>query len=159
MTDINLDVKLALEEMRLNLQQSLQAGDALDQKLGQILVGSGAVLALVTTLQLSLTTHRSILYWIVFLIAVVLYVIAVLLALIGARPQAYRLPIDPTWDELNKRIFNRLERDIILTLLSGYVDQIQHNRRINRRKARIYNYSLFVLPMTVLLLVLLLLFH
>jgi hypothetical protein len=159
MEDINVDVRLALEEMRLNLQQSLQAGEALDQKLGQILLGSGAVLAVITALQLLFYPHRSLVFWLILIIAVGFYIVAILLALIGASPRAYRLPINPTWAELNKRIFNRLERDILLTLLSGYVDQIQHNRRNNRLKARIYNFSLIVLPITVVLLLILMAFH
>jgi len=155
MEESNIDVRLALEEMRFNMKQSLDAGDALDQKLSQILAASGAVLALVTALQLTLSSTQSDLYWAVFLVAVGLYVFAVFLALIGASPQSYRLAIASEWEELDKQIFGKLERDIALILLSGYVDQIQHNRNINRRKANIYRLSLIVLPLTVTLLVVL----
>jgi hypothetical protein len=156
MSDANIDVKLALEEMRINMQQSLDAGDRLDDKLNLIQVGSGAVLALVTTLNLSLSFDQSRLYWAIFLVAVGLYVISVLLALVGAGPKPYHLAIAPEWEELDKEIFGKAERDAILTLLSGYVDQIEHNRKINQSKVNVYRFSLSILPITVILLVTLL---
>jgi hypothetical protein len=156
MSDANIDVKLALEEMRINMQQSLDAGDRLDDKLNQIQVGSGAVLALVTTLNLSLSFDQSRLYWAIFLVAVGLYVISVLLALVGTGPKPYHLAIAPEWEELDKEIFGKAERDAILTLLSGYVDQIEHNRKINQSKVNVYRFSLSILPITVILLVTLL---
>jgi hypothetical protein len=153
MNDTNSDVKLALEEMRINMQQSLDAGDRLDAKLNQILVGSGAVLALVTTLNLSLSLDQSDFYWAVFLFAVGLYVISILLTLIGASPKPYHLAIAPEWKILDEEVFGKSERDAILTLLSGYVDQIEHNREINRSKVKAYRFSLTILPVTVILLV------
>lgn len=152
----NSDVRLALEEMRINMQQSLDAGDSLDQKLGQILVASGSVLALVSVLNLALSPSQSDLYWLIFLIVVVLYMIAIFLALVASRPQRYQLPISPEWEELEDRIFNKAERDVYLTLLSGYVEQIQNNRKINGRKAKLYKFSLLILPGTLILLIALL---
>ena len=134
MNGSNADVKLALEEMRWRMQQSLSAGDALDQKVNLILVASGLVVALVTTLQISLAPNRSDLYWFVLFVAIGLYILAVAAVLWGASPQPYRLAIASEWNELDKHIFGRPERDAILSLLSGYVDQIQHNRRINYKK-------------------------
>jgi hypothetical protein len=153
MNDNNSDVKLVLEEMRLNMEQVLHAGDRLDEKLNQILVGSGAILALITTLNLSLSFKQSNYYWAVFFIAVVLYVISIFLALFGASPKPYHLAIAPEWKELDKEIFGKPERDAILTLLSGYVDQIEHNYKINQNKVKVYRLSLVILPITVILLV------
>lgn len=156
MNDTNSDVKLALEEMRINIQQSFDAGDKLDEKLNQILIGSGAILALVTTLNLSLSYDQSSIYWAFFLVAVLLYVISILLALFGAGPKKYHLPIAPDWEELDEQIFDKSEREAILVLLPGYVDQIKHNRAINDTKVKIYQFSLAILPVTIILLVLLL---
>ena len=153
MEENNLDVKLALEEMRVNMQQSLDAGDVLDQKLNQNLVASGSILALVSVLKITLSPSQSNLYWSIFLIAVGLYVLSIILALFASRPQSYQLPISPEWGELNDHIFNKEEREIYLTLLSGYVDQIQNNRKINNRKAGVYKFSLLIFPVTVVLLV------
>ena len=155
MNENNSDVRLALEEMRWSMQQSLSAGDALDQKVNLILVASGLVVALITTLQISLAPNRSDLYWFILFLAIGLYVLAVAVVLWGASPQAYRLAIASEWEQLDKHIFGRPERDVILSLLSGYVDQIQHNRRINHRKVMAFRLSLVVLMITVVLLVLL----
>jgi hypothetical protein len=152
MNDANSDVKLALEEVRMNMQQILEAGDRLDAKLNQTLVGSGAIIALLTTLNFSLSSTQSNLYWIIFLIILALYVLSIFLVLTGTSPQSYHLAIAPEWEELDKEIFGKSERDAILTLLSGYVEQIEYNRKINRRKVIVYRFSLSILPVTVILL-------
>jgi hypothetical protein len=151
----NADVKLALEEMRLNMQQSLSAGEALDQKVNLILVASGLVFAVATTLQISLNPSRSDLYWAVLIGVICLYIASVALALWGAGPQPYRLPLASDWDELTRVILGRAERDALTQLLSGYVEQIQHNRKINRTKAAIFRICLAILLVTVLTLVVL----
>ena len=58
--------------MRINLQQSLDVGDAIDQKLNSIIMAAGLIIALVTTLQISLSPNRTNLYWAILLIAIVL---------------------------------------------------------------------------------------
>ena len=151
----NLDVKLALEEMRFNMQQSLSAGDALDQKVNLVLASAGLLMAIGTTLQISLAPDRSDLYWFILLTAIGLYVLAVAAALTSASPQTYRLAIASNWAELNMQIFGKSERDVILTLLAGYVDQIQFNWRVNHSKARRMKLSLAVLGATVVLLIIL----
>lgn len=153
MENNNLDVKLALEEMRINMQQSLEAGDVLDQKLNQISVASGSILALVSVLKIALSPSPSDLYWLIFLFAVGLYVVSILLTLAASSPQSYQLPIAPEWEELEEHIFSKNERDAYLSLLSGYVDQIQNNRKINTKKAQVYKFSFLILPITVVLLV------
>jgi hypothetical protein len=151
MDEKNLDVKLALEEMRINLQQSLDAGDAIDQKLNSILMAAGLIIALVTTLQISLTSNRTNLYWTILLIALALYAFAIFLVMWGVAPKEYKLPIAPEWDEIDKSIFGKSEREAILTLLSGYVDQIQNNRNINRSKVRTFKLCLIILLFIVFL--------
>lgn len=153
MIESNSDVKLALEEMRINLQQCFDAGDSLDGKLNQIQIGSGAIIALTTTLNISLSTDRSNCYWIVFFIIVGLFLLSIVLTLFGAGPKKYYLPIAPEWEELDKQLFGKSERDAILIMLSGYVDQIKRNRAINNSKVNIYRFSLLILPVSIILLV------
>lgn len=148
----NLDVKLALEEMRFNMQQSLSTGEILDQKMNSILGASGLFLAVAATFQIVLLPNRPGLSWLL-VTAGVLYVVMVGLALLGASPQTYRLAIDSDWGELNEHLFQKPERDAALSLLSGYVDQIQHNHRINRRKVIIFRISLGILFVVVILFV------
>lgn len=151
----NLDVKLALEEMRFTMQQILSAGDALDQKVNALLVAAGIVLAVSTTLQISLSPNRSDLYWAILFVAIGLYIAAVGIVLISSKPYTYRMAIAAKWIELDKQIFGKQERDAILNLLSGYVDQIQHNQNINSRKAKLQVCSIIILALTVVLLVIL----
>lgn len=153
MNETNLDVKLALEEMRLNMHQSISAGDTLDQKVEFILVVAGLALALATTLQVSLSPSHSNLYWFVLLVAVFLYVVSVVAILVSSMPRIYHLAIASEWEELDRQIFGRAERDAILSVLSGYVEQIQYNEKINKRKAKLYAFSLAVLLVTIILIV------
>jgi hypothetical protein len=151
----NTDVKLALEEMRFTMEQILSAGDALDQKVNGFLVAAGIVLAISTTLQISLSPNHSDLYWAILLVTIGLYIIAVGVVLISAKPYAYRMAIAAKWDELDKHIFGKQERDAYLDLLSGYVDQIQHNQKINVRKAKLQMCSIVILALTIVLLIIL----
>jgi hypothetical protein len=153
MKEENPDLQLALEEMRFNMQQSLSAGDALDGKVNLVLVAAGLVVAITATLEISLDPNRSDLYWFVLLLAVGFYFAAIASVLIGSRPTGYHLAISSEWDELDRHIFGRPEREALLSLLSGYVDQIQHNEAINKRKARMYTLSLLLLFLTVVLLI------
>jgi len=149
----NADVKLALEEMRFNMEQILNAGDALDQKINILLIAAGLLLAIATTLQISLTSNKSDLYWFLLLLAIGLYVICVGTALFSSSPKTYHLALSADWNELDKQVFGRAERDAILTVLAGYVDQIQYNEKINKHKANLYFFSLCVLGITLVILV------
>jgi hypothetical protein len=151
----NSDVKLALEEMRFTMQQILSAGDALDQKVNALLVAAGIVLAVSTTLQISLSPNRSNLYWAILFVTIVLYITAVVVVLISSKPYTYRMAIAAKWEELEQHIFGKQERDAILNLLSGYVDQIQHNQKINVCKAKLQMCSIAILALIVVLLVIL----
>lgn len=155
MDEQNFDVKLALEEMRINMQSSISDGNTIDQKMNMILVASGLVMALAPTMQITLSPTRSDLYWGVLIFTVVLYVLDVVVLILGFSPQRYHLAIASEWNQLNEHIFGRSERDAILTLLSGYVDQIQFNRSKNYRKVRIFHFSFVVLVIIVILLVIL----
>ena len=74
-------------------------------------------------------------------------------ALFGSSPKTYHLALSADWNELDKQVFGRTERDAILAVLAGYVDQIQYNEKINKYKANLYFFSLCVLGIIVMILV------
>ena len=151
--DENSDVRLALEEMRIAHDQIFKSGDVIDQKANTILVVAGLILALTTSVKISFGLTSSFLYWIIIFVSISFYLFAVILTLFGAKPTTYKLPIAAKWEVLDERIFGETERDAILSILSGYVDQIQYNEAINKRKGKIYLVSMISLIVSVLLLV------
>ncbi len=158
-TDTNSDLRLALEEMRLSMAQSISAGDALDQKVHITLAAAGLVMAVIATFQVPLSSQYSDVFWVVRLFAIILFGLAVVLVLFGSRPQTYHLAISPDWNELDKQLIGQPERDAMLSLLSGYVVQVQHNEGINRRKARLHGISLGMLLGAMIILVCLIAFE
>lgn len=145
----NADVKLALDEMRLSMEKSISAGDGLDQKVNTILVVAGMIMAVVTTLQISLSPGRSLWFWILLAVAVALFILAVALVLRSSAPHTYKLPIAAEWSVLDSRLFNKPEREVILVLLSGYIEQITHNEELNKSKARLHTASFRILIATI----------
>ena len=87
------NLQLALSELRIQLSQTLQAGDALDQKINNTISAAGLIIAITSTLQISLSTDTSNLYWVFLIFAVLLYITAVVLALFGMKPQNYKMAI------------------------------------------------------------------
>jgi hypothetical protein len=151
----NKDVIIALDEMRLQMAYILQAGDALDQKINTTLSAAGLIIAITSTLQISLSPNASNLYWFFLISALIIYSILVIGALIGMKPQRYRLAIAADWKELDKRLFNEKERDAILALLAGYVDQINYNSKLNMEKVKIFKRNILLLGVVVIVLILL----
>ena len=150
MQNNNEDLKLALTELRMHMSQTLEAGDAIDQKINSTLSAAGLIMTITSTLQISLYPHESNLYWGVLIVAVVLYLLAVGLALCGMNPKLYKLAIAADWSELDKQIFDKEEREALLVILSGYVEQIGHNSEINRQKAKVFRWNLVIMAIIVL---------
>ena len=155
MVKSNADVQLALSEMRFAMEQSLAAGDSLDRKASTIIAAAALLLPIGTVLQVSVSPERSDLYWGISILALLLFIAGGAAALFIGRPQDYHLPIAADWDELDRQILGRPEREALLAVLAGYVDQVPHNERLNRRKARLYGYSIAVLAASALLILLL----
>ncbi len=149
----NLVEKLALDEMRLNMQQSMSAGEALDRKAQFILFVAASVLTLATTLQGTSFPIQSGRYGLVLVAAIVLDVTSILFVLTSLMPRSYRLAIASDWEEVDRQILGKTEREAILALLSGYVERVKQNGNINRRKARLHRLSLGLLMLTVVLIV------
>ena len=152
MDNENFDLSISLDEMRINIQQSLDSGDALDRKLNQTIVSSGAIISITTTLQLTLDWNKSSLYWFIFYFVIGLYTLNVVVALLISGPKSYKLPISPEWKVLEQEIFDKTPREIYSKLLSGYVDQIKNNREINTKKAKAYYFCSVTIPISIILL-------
>lgn len=150
MDEKNNDLLLCLEELRIHISVILQAGDSLDKKMNNTLSAAGLIMAITSTLQISLLPDETDLYWSILILAVILYLIAVGLALFGINPKSYKLPIAADWEELDKHIIGKDERKSLLTLISGYVEQINHNSKINQRKTNIFRINLIILSLIVL---------
>ena len=132
----NDGVGVAVEEMRSQLLVLLEAGDTLDQKLSSTMTVAGPTIALASVLQISLSPAKSNVYWCLLLVAVALFLAITVLFLLGARPRQYPLAIAAEWDELDRELLGKDERNAMLTLLSGYVEQIPRAIELNREKAR-----------------------
>jgi len=152
MSDENADVKIAVEEMRWQMEHVLNAADALDAKVNIILVVAGLAIGLATTMQISLTPDKSNLYWVVLILTILLYSIAVWLGVSLAMPKAYQMAISREWEEIDAQLLNRSERDALLSLLSGYTTQITRNEAINAEKSKLFKASLICLAIVVVLL-------
>ena len=152
----NAALKLALEEMRFNMDHVLGNGDVIDQKINNLLGAAGAILTIASTLQISLSPTRSQIYWYVLCFTIILYVVAFCIIVFGAKPRAHHLAISSRWEDLDKDLLNLNERDALLKILAGYSDQIAFNEEINFRKAKLHNYCLLLLVTIVALIAVLL---
>jgi len=147
----NATLKLVLEEMRSNMDHILGNGDVIDQKINNLLGVAGAILTIASTLQISLSPSRSVIYWYVLGFTIILYVVAFCIIVLSARPREHRLAISSKWEDLDKDLLNLNEKEALLKMLAGYSDQIAFNEAINFRKAKLLNCSLLLLITIVIL--------
>ncbi len=157
MTDnSNHDLKILLEEMRINMQQTFATGDTLDQKINAILATYGLILALTSTLQISLSDEQSNWYWLVFIFALFVCVVSAGMILREMAPREYNLAVKSDWNEFEQNFFDKQEKELLKQLLSNYVAYIMKNRENNHRKVRVYRQALIMLSIAVALFLLLL---
>lgn len=146
--------ELALEEMRRAYQEYSTASDVLDQKSSALLQSASLILALFGLLQLTpLKAGQSVVLWIGLGVAVVLYVALLILSTDALSPRDYELPIKADRDVVTSAILVNLPRDAVMTVLSGYVARIPHNRRLNEEKAKRVKWASACLALIVFLLV------
>jgi len=149
-------LRIALHEMRALLQQRFEAADALDRKADALLGTASLVLTLVSTLQLALLgPGTSWLYWLGLVSAFVLYLALIALVSSTLMPESYTTPIQARWEVLDEYLFQRREEDALLTLISGYVEQITANRQILERRVARIRIAWRLLPAIVVILFLL----
>lgn len=151
----NADVKLALDEMQLNMEKGISAGDALDQKANTLLTAASLMLAIATTLQISISPNRSVYFWVALIFVLILYTGVIILILHISMPQTYHLPLKADWEELDNQLFGKTEREVILVILSGYVEQVAYNELLNKIKAKFYTRSYWMLILIIIALLVL----
>jgi hypothetical protein len=151
----NEELRIALEEMRRNLSQILDNGNSLDQKVSIIVAITGVILAIFSTLQLNYSQNHTIYFWIILVLSYITFISAVSLSLISIMPKQYKLPLGSKWENLDKYVFNKPEKELIMTLLSGYCDVINENENINKCKGRFHVASIILIIVTIGLLLLL----
>jgi hypothetical protein len=152
----NATLILILEEMRSNMDHILGNGDVIDQKINNLLGVAGAILTIASTLQISLSPSHSTIHWYVLGFTITLYIVAFCIIVLSARPREHRLAISSKWEDLDKDLLNLNEQEALLKILAGYSDQIMFNEKINLRKAKLHNCSLFLLGTIVILICILL---
>lgn len=152
--DSNADVLLALDEMRTSWQHTYTTSDALDQKASFLLTAAGIIIALVAALSLDLAkVATSPVKLILLLIALGLYVVMIVMAILTLLPALYSGPIKPDWGALNEFVFNKSERDAVLSMLSGYINVIEGNKASNDRKAKFVQFGLIMFTIVLLLMI------
>jgi hypothetical protein len=151
----NQDVKIALDELRFNMKQILEFSNELDRKINYTLTAGGLIVLVTSTLQLSFSLNQSILKIAVLIVALVIYLITVAIAFYGMKPQKYHFAIASEWAEIEKEIINKPERDLILKLISGYIEQNHYNLKLNSDKSKIYKVNLILIVVIVIILFLL----
>jgi hypothetical protein len=146
--------ELALEEMRRAYQEFSTASDVLDQKLSTILGSASLILGLFGVLQFTpFKAGQSPIYGIGLVIAVLLYIGMITLCTNALLPRTYQLPVQVDWNALSEHILVKEPRDAMLTVLSGYVARIPHNRKLNEQKAERAKWASLSLIAIVLILV------
>lgn len=128
--------ELALTEMRQAYQNCNATTDNLDRKAIALLSSASLILALFGILQLKpFDRGQTDLYWVVLSTALVLYFVMLGLCAYVIAPRRYNTPIKADKEVLGGSILCKPPREAVMTLLSGYVEQIQHNRLSNQKKA------------------------
>jgi hypothetical protein len=131
------NIKLALEEMRLLMDRQFESGDSLDQKANLLLGTTGLIFTIVSTLQISFSgsIQHSLLYWLIELLGLIYLILLVIFSINILGPQTYKTALKPDRDIIANEILLPSENDALLALISGYIDQINHNYRINHKKS------------------------
>lgn len=146
---------LALEEMRLAFQEHSNASNVLDQKASVLLNSASLILGLFGILQLTLPkAGQSPLYWIAIMLALALYLGIILISTNALLPRTYQAPIRADWNVLSENILMLEPRDALLKLLSGYVEYIPQNRKLNKQKACRIRIAAWLLAFIIIILVL-----
>jgi uncharacterized membrane protein len=151
------NIKLALEEMRLLQEKQFESGDTLDQKANILLGTTGLIFTIVSTLQISLSSSstHSPLYWIIEFLALIYLVILILFSINIIGPQTYKTGLIPDKEIITREIILKSENDALLGLISGYIDQIKHNYKINQKKSKLVRLGLIILLSVIIFLLLL----
>lgn len=121
-----------LEEQRRAFDQVSDTGEALDRKLQSLLNSASLIISLVGTIQLvALKQIGGWLFWIILIIALLLYIGMVAVILRGLRPLEYLNPISRDWKELAYQYFGESEDQVLSTLIYNYLHFTERNSSRN----------------------------
>lgn len=148
--------KLVLEELRSAYETTISAGHILNDKLQNILSFSSIIFSVVSAIEAStLQNVVGIGFWILIVIALILYLTTVCLILKrGLNPIAYQTPISTNWDELSERYFHKTNEKVVDLTISQYLHSIENLRAVNARKAKTVDVTSSLMIWMILLLLL-----
>jgi hypothetical protein len=141
---------LILSELKECYQAKLEAGEALDEKLHNLIAASGLVLAVFSTF--GMIESGPVWYWVVIIAFGLLY----LGSLVGlgreAVPKEYAFPVKAEWDELYTAYVPLDKPDLYDRLIYQYTLSIADVGKVIERKARAVRIGYWALPSLLILL-------
>jgi len=145
--------ELALEEMRRSFSEYKKAADVLDQKVNTLLNTASLVIGLFGLLNIRLLENgQPAYYWVGFIVVVLLYLSMIALCTNALQPAEYMNPIKADWDVVHDNILILSPKEAVLKMISGYIEYIPHNKRVNEIKAKKVRISTWLFGIIVVLL-------
>jgi hypothetical protein len=146
--------KIALEEAKEMYRAIYANGDILDKKATALLSNSSLILTLFSVLQISLIEdEQTISYKIGLAIVVALFLSLVIIILCIIRPKKYHLVFEFTWNGIVETILDQKKSNVFYQLISNYIDRIQHNEKINRKKSKWLNIATYLFSSIILMMI------
>ena len=138
--------RLVLGELRGVLTRQLEAADALDDKLKNLLESATLILTIVTTLQIAVgASLAGWLYLLILIVTLGVYAALIVVTLRGLRPMDYHSPIPSTWKEIDERFFFVDEDAALELMIFNYLQYSEKNNaplRVKARKVRVVSFLL-----------------
>ncbi len=146
--------QLVLDELRRAFEKIHAASDVLDTKLQSMLTFGSLIVSVAGTAEVTLQpTNVGILFWIVLVLALVLYLATFWIIVRSLLAHRYLLPVSLKWEELDYLYFGETEEKSLSQLISAYLEVIKQVNESNVSKGRAITHSSYLLaPMVILLL-------
>lgn len=112
---------IVLEEMRRNFDKLWSASDTLDAKLQNLLNFLSIIVSIASSIEVSMFQSKvGIDFWYLLFAALILYLIAFLVIIIGLNPYRYLMPISNDWNEIATRYFQPTEGVTLSLFINEY---------------------------------------
>lgn len=151
----NLDLQVAIEEMRIHLQRQNESVQAYKATARSLLSAASLIVALTATLQLfsvKIEPSSINLYNLLIVSAMALYIALIFCCVATLFPIDLKGPIGPDWELLRKVFFNKEDREILKIQLSQLVRVISRNATTLESPSRYVRFASVLLPVVVILL-------
>lgn len=147
--------RLVLQELQAVLEQQMQAADALDSKLKDLLGTTSLILTLITTLQVATGISAAApWYWGLLAFVLMLYAGLLWVVLQGLQPQGYEMPIPTTWEKIKEHYFGLAEEQALELLIVTYLACREKNElRLKDKGARVRGASALLATIVIVLIV------